>query len=98
MTKFSRRTRVAATPQSRAHCVLTLHSVHQHGDFSVMNTILKSHHFRAGSADAGVGTLEGPGNGTSQPGVGFCQQNHVFENMAIFDSAGRGYNLSRWGT
>src|ERR1700730_6657504 len=71
--------------------------------FSVMNaTILKSLPFPGSDRLMLVWETfgKGPGNENivSAPNYwDFAQQNHVFENMAIFDSAGRGYNLSAGG-
>ena len=71
--------------------------------FSVMNaTILKSLPFPEPDRLMLVWQTFGKGpdnwNIVSAPNYwDFAQQNHVFENMAIFDSAGRGYNLSATG-
>jgi hypothetical protein len=71
--------------------------------FSVMNaTILKSLPFPEPDRLMLVWQTFGKGpdnwNIVSAPNYwDFAQQNHVFENMAIFDSAGRGYNLSAAG-
>ena len=71
--------------------------------FSVMNaTILKSLPFPGSDRLMLVWETfgKGPGNENivSAPNYwDFAKQNHVFENMAIFDSAGRGYNLSAGG-
>ena len=71
--------------------------------FSVMNaTILKSLPFLEPDRLMLVWQTFGKGpdneNIVSAPNYwDFAQQNHVFENMAIFDSAGRGYNLSATG-
>jgi len=71
--------------------------------FSVMNaTILKSLTFPESDRLVLVWQTYGKGldnlNIISAPNYwDFQRQNHVFENVAIFDSAGRGYNLSANG-
>jgi putative ABC transport system permease protein len=71
--------------------------------FSVMNaTILKAPNFP--EADRLVLVWETYGKGPDNLNIisapnywDFQRQNHVFEDIAIFDSAGRGYNLSATG-
>ena len=71
--------------------------------FSVMNaTILKAPNFPESDRLVLVWETFGKGpdnlNIISAPNYwDFRQQNHVFEDIAIFDSAGRGYNLSASG-
>jgi putative ABC transport system permease protein len=71
--------------------------------FSVMNaTVLKALPFPDPSKLVLVWETYGKGpdnlNIVSAPNYwDFARQNHVFENIAIFDSAGRGYNLAPAG-